>query len=25
VNKKVSPAIAQKLAHAYGLFNQGLM
>jgi tetratricopeptide (TPR) repeat protein len=25
VNKKVSPAIAQKLAHAYDLFNQGLI
>ncbi len=25
MNKKVSPAIAQKLAHAYGLFNQGLI
>ena len=24
MNKKVSPAIAQKLAHAYSLFNQGL-
>jgi tetratricopeptide (TPR) repeat protein len=24
VNKKASPVIAQKLAHAYGLFNQGL-
>ncbi|CAM8392837.1 class I SAM-dependent methyltransferase [Candidatus Methylopumilus planktonicus] len=25
MNKKVSPAIAQKLAHAYDLFNQGLI
>ena len=25
MNKKVSPAISQKLAHAYGLFNQGLI
>jgi ribosomal protein S21 len=25
VNKKVSPAIPQKLAHAYGLYNQGLI
>ena len=25
MSKKVSPAIAQKLAHAYGLYNQGLM
>jgi tetratricopeptide (TPR) repeat protein len=25
VNKKVSPVIAQKLVHAYGLFNQGLI
>jgi Tfp pilus assembly protein PilF len=25
VNKKVSPAIAQKLAHGYELFNQGLI
>jgi len=25
VNKKVSPAIAQKLAQAYGLYNQGLI
>jgi hypothetical protein len=24
VNKKASPVIAQKLAHAYDLFNQGL-
>ncbi len=25
MNKKVSPAIAQKLAHGYDLFNQGLV
>ncbi len=25
MNKKVSPAISQKLAHAYNLFNQGLV
>ena len=25
MNKKVSPAISQKLAHGYGLFNQGLI
>ena len=25
MNKKVSPAISQKLAHAYDLFNQGLV
>jgi predicted Zn-dependent protease len=25
MNKKVPPAIAQKLAHAYDLFNQGFV